>query len=114
MMVCREVWGRSRAISFNDRNGRKKTPVLYCRPLSKPAPQNNLAALSLNIDTIEQENSPKREELVEYLFIWAIFGIISGAVAMYKGRHGGVWYLIGLLLGPLSLILALVVPRPKK
>jgi len=40
-----------------------------------------------------------------------LFGIVSAVVASNKGRSGCGWFLVGILLGPFGLILALVVSR---
>ena len=49
------------------------------------------------------------------LFIWILIGVplgfASAAVAANKGRSGWGWFALGLLLGPVGLILALVVPK---
>jgi ribosomal protein L40E len=37
---------------------------------------------------------------------WLLFGIASGIVAMKKGRSGCGWFFLGVLLGPIGLILA--------
>lgn len=44
------------------------------------------------------------------VIIWLLFGIISAVVGSNKGRSGCGWFILGILLGPLGLILALVVP----
>lgn len=48
---------------------------------------------------------------MEFLFIFILFGIITAAVASNKGRSRFGWFLIGGLLGPFGLILALVVSK---
>lgn len=48
---------------------------------------------------------------MEYLIIWFLFGIVSAVIASKKGRSGCGWFLLGVLLGPFGLILALVVSR---
>ena len=48
---------------------------------------------------------------MEILIIWLLFGIISAVVASNKGRSGCGWFLLGVLLGPFGLILALVVSK---
>ena len=44
-----------------------------------------------------------------FVIIWFLFGIISAIVAGSKGRNGCGWFLLGFLLGPFGLLLALVV-----
>ncbi len=45
------------------------------------------------------------------VFIWIICGIISAVIASNKGRNGCGWFVLGSILGPLGLILALVVSK---
>ena len=44
------------------------------------------------------------------VLIWILCGVISAVVASNKGRSGCGWFALGILLGPLGLILALVMP----
>lgn len=50
---------------------------------------------------------------MEIVIIWLLFGIISAVVGSNKGRSGCGWFLLGVLLGPFGLILALVVPKKR-
>lgn len=43
------------------------------------------------------------------IFLWFLFGLVSAVIATRKGRSGCGWFLLGVLLGPFGLILALVV-----
>lgn len=43
--------------------------------------------------------------------IWLLSGIVSPVVATGKGRSGCSWFLFGIVLGPLGLILALAVSK---
>ncbi|MCY3905108.1 MAG: zinc ribbon domain-containing protein [Caldilineaceae bacterium] len=43
--------------------------------------------------------------------IWLLSGVVSAMVANTKGRSGCGWFVLGFLLGPVGLILALVVPK---
>jgi hypothetical protein len=45
---------------------------------------------------------------MEYLIIWGFFGIIAASIASAKGRSGFGWFILGLLLGPFSLVVALL------
>jgi hypothetical protein len=45
---------------------------------------------------------------MEFLFLWLLFGIICAVIAGNKGRSKFNWFLIGTLIGPFGLILALV------
>lgn len=46
-----------------------------------------------------------------FVVIWLLFGVVSAVIASSKGRSGCGWFLLGILLGPFGLILALVVGR---
>ena len=45
------------------------------------------------------------------LIVWLLFGIVSAVVASNKGRSGCGWFLLGILLGPIGLILSLVAAK---
>ena len=45
---------------------------------------------------------------------WLLFGIVSGFVARKKGRSGCGWFLLGVLLGPIGLILAFAASSRKE
>lgn len=51
---------------------------------------------------------------MEYIFIWLLFGIVAAAIASGKGRSGCGWFLIGALLGPFSLVVALMPSAEQK
>ena len=53
-------------------------------------------------------------ELKLILLVWIPFSIASAAVAANKGRSGWGWFALGLLLGPVGLILALVVSKNRE
>lgn len=42
---------------------------------------------------------------------WVACGILAAVVAANKGRSGFGWFLLGFLLGPFALILALVISK---
>lgn len=46
-----------------------------------------------------------------WIIFWCVCGLISAAIASGKGRSGGGWFIIGLLLGPIGVILALVTSK---
>ena len=48
---------------------------------------------------------------MEYIIIWFVCGVISAFIADGKGRSGCSWFFVGVLLGPLGIILALVMPK---
>lgn len=45
------------------------------------------------------------------LVVWALFGFVCMAIAMNKGRSGAAWFFIGVLLGPIGLILSLIISK---
>ncbi len=47
---------------------------------------------------------------MEIVLIWIVCGMISAVVAGNKGRSGCAWFIVGIVLGPLGLIWALVTP----
>ena len=47
---------------------------------------------------------------MEFIVIWLIFGIICAVVASGKGKSGCLWFFLGVLLGPIGLIIILVMP----
>jgi uncharacterized membrane protein YeaQ/YmgE (transglycosylase-associated protein family) len=50
---------------------------------------------------------------MEFIFAWLVFGAAAGAVAKGKNRSIPLWVVIGLLLGPLAiLIVALMKTAP--
>lgn len=48
---------------------------------------------------------------MEYFVVWFICGFICSVIAGSKGRSAGGFFLMGLLLGPLGVILAAVIPK---
>ncbi len=55
-----------------------------------------------------------RRQTAVVIIAGLLFGIVSAVVASNKGRSGCGWFLLGILLGPLGLILSLVVPKNQK
>ena len=49
--------------------------------------------------------------VISIIITWILFGIACAVIATNKGRSGGGWFVLGFLLGPFGLILALVVPK---
>ena len=49
------------------------------------------------------------ELFIIIIFFWITCGIVAAVVADRKGRNAGGWFLIGLLLGPIGIVLALVI-----
>ena len=48
--------------------------------------------------------------MFELVIIWILFGIVTGAIAEWRGRSGCGWGCLGVLLGPFGVLLALVSP----
>lgn len=46
------------------------------------------------------------------IFVWGASGVISAAVASDRGHNGFAWFVIGVLLGPLGVVLAIAMPPP--
>lgn len=51
------------------------------------------------------------EAIVGLVIIWLLFGVACAVIATNKGRSSGGWFVLGFLLGPFALILALVVSK---
>lgn len=49
--------------------------------------------------------------LYEYLAFMCLCGLITGIIGSNKGRGGFLWFLIGFLLAPLGIVLALVTKK---
>jgi len=47
---------------------------------------------------------------MEFVILWVLFGIIAAAIAQKKGRSGCGWFIVGVLLGPLSFVVLLLSP----
>ena len=50
-------------------------------------------------------------EIITILF-WVICGLVSGVIAENKGRNAGVGFLLGVLLGPIGLLIVALMPPP--
>jgi hypothetical protein len=50
----------------------------------------------------------RRLELEIGIIAWLLFGIAAMMVARHKGRSGCTWFIVGGLLGPFALIVALL------
>ena len=44
-----------------------------------------------------------------YLMIWLGFGVVSAMIASSKGNSGCGWFIVGVLLGPIGLLMAFFV-----
>ena len=54
------------------------------------------------------------EELIVYLVVWTIFGVICALIGQHRGRSGLAWFFIGFFLQIIGLILVLVLANLKK
>ena len=51
------------------------------------------------------------EVFIPWVIFWLLCGIVSAAIASNKGRSGCGWFALGVALGPIGIILALVVSK---
>lgn len=51
---------------------------------------------------------------MEFVIIWLLFGIVAAVIASYRGRSGCGWFLLGVLIGPFSLVVALLPTTEEK
>lgn len=51
---------------------------------------------------------------MEFIVVWFICGFICSVIAGAKGRSAGAFFFMGLLLGPLGIILALVTAKNER
>ena len=50
---------------------------------------------------------------MEYFILWAVFGCAAYSIAKGKNRRGILWFFIGLLIGPFTVLLVAVMkPGP--
>jgi len=50
-------------------------------------------------------------EQAQFAAGWGTLSLINAGLAQSKGRHGLLWWLISLLLGPIATFLIVVLPR---
>ena len=53
---------------------------------------------------------PAEGRHIEYLAFWSLFVVATTGVAWYMGRTVLKWLFLGLLLGPLALVLVVILP----
>ena len=51
---------------------------------------------------------------MELVVLWFLFGIVAAVIASHKGRTGCGWFLLGVLFGPFSLVVALLPSMKEK
>jgi hypothetical protein len=47
-----------------------------------------------------------------YVVGWGTLALINAGLAQAKGRSGGVWFLVSLLLGPIATFLIVILSPP--
>ena len=50
---------------------------------------------------------------MKVIFLWFALGVISSIIASNKGRSGCGWFLVGIILGPIGIILALSIKKQR-
>ena len=50
-------------------------------------------------------------EILIVIFLWFFCGLIAGVIAENKGRSAANFFFVGILLGPLGIVVALVMPK---
>jgi len=55
----------------------------------------------------------QHEVLMELLFLWLIFSLITIMLAPLKGRNFFLWLILGVLLGPIALLYLTRLPDKK-
>lgn len=90
-------------------DGCRRAPCVVPNRSVRPAhrPQPTKRALS--------RQARKKNSLMDYLLLilWLFCGFAAAGIASGKGSDGCGWFFIGLLFGPLGLILAAVIPANK-
>lgn len=56
----------------------------------------------------------KEGDKVGYFLIWVACGIAAAVVASSKNRSGTAWFFLGILLGPLALLMVGFMPSPQE
>jgi hypothetical protein len=52
---------------------------------------------------------------VEYgIPLWLLFGVLGAWIATTKGRSGCFWFLLCAIFGPIGLIIAAVISKPRE
>jgi hypothetical protein len=51
------------------------------------------------------------EKLALLFLLWLLCGCVGGSIARHRGRSGLEGFLLGILLGPMGLVIALLLPR---
>lgn len=54
------------------------------------------------------------DNLTLYVVVWIVSGIACYLIAQSRGSTPVSWFVVGLLLGPLGVVLALAVAKPTK
>ena len=48
---------------------------------------------------------------MELLFLFLLFSVIAGVIGSRNGRSGFLWFIAGVLGGPLAIVIVLVLPK---
>lgn len=51
---------------------------------------------------------------MEFLVLWFLFGLVAALIASYRGRSGCTWSLLGALIGPFALVVAVLPSTEQK
>jgi len=52
--------------------------------------------------------------LIFVFVVYMVFALISGAMALKRGRDGAAWFLVGSIAGPIAILALLLFPLPPK
>lgn len=52
-------------------------------------------------------------QILNIVLFWIFFGFLTSYLAKKKGRHSGLWFVLGLFLGIIGVAIAFLLPRPK-
>ena len=68
----------------------------------------------LIIEELHSQPTDNSSTIFTVVILFGICGILTAFIVTgYKGREGGVWFVLGGLLGPIGVLIALLIP-PKK
>lgn len=52
-------------------------------------------------------------QVLNIVLFWIFFGFLTSYLGKKKGRHAGLWFVIGLFLGIIGVLIAFLLPKPK-
>jgi len=53
------------------------------------------------------DRKPLKGSAMGFLVLWALFGLLAAYIASNRGGGGCGWFLVGVLLGPIGVVMAL-------